>query len=91
MPSNPSKDYYYILRETPNNETVIVEYGFVDSKGDDVAQLKNNWQNLAEAVVKAVAEYIGIPYEEQVESENYYRVKSGDTLWSIARKYIAYI
>ena len=35
LPSNPSKDYYYMLRETPNNESIIVEYGFVDSKGDD--------------------------------------------------------
>ena len=87
LPSNPSKDYYYILRETPNNETIIVEYGFADSKGDDVSQLKNNWQNLAEAVVKAVADYIGVPYTEESSSENYYRVKSGDTLWSIARKY----
>ena len=86
LPTNPSKDYYYMLRETPNNETVIVEYGFVDSKGDDVSQLKNNWENLAEAVVKAVAEYINVPYTFQ-ESDNYYQVKSGDTLWSIARKF----
>lgn len=87
LPSNPNKDYYYILRETPNNETIIVEYGFADSKGDDVSQIKNNWQNLAEAVVKAVADYIGIPYVEKKESKNYYRVKSGDTLWSIARNF----
>ena len=87
LPSNPSKDYYYILRETPNNETIIVEYGFADSKGDDVSQLKNNWQNLAEAVVKAVADYIGVPYMEESDSDNYYRVKSGDTLWSIARRF----
>lgn len=86
LPSNPSKDYYYMLRETPNNESIIVEYGFVDSKGDDVSQLKNNWENLAEAVVKAVAEYIGIPYTFQ-DSDNYYIVKSGDTLWSIARNF----
>lgn len=87
LPSNPNKDYYYILRETPNNETIIVEYGFADSKGDDVSQIKNNWQILAEAVVKAVADYIGIPYVEKKESENYYRVKAGDTLWSIARNF----
>ena len=86
LPSNPAKDYYYMLRETPNNETVIVEYGFVDSKGDDVSQIKNNWENLAEAVVKAIAEYINVPYTVE-ETNNYYRVKSGDTLWSIARKY----
>ena len=86
LPSNPSKDYYYMLRETPSNETIIVEYGFADSKGDDVSQLKNNWQGLAEAVVKGVSEYIGVPYEIKSD-DNYYRVKSGDTLWSIARKY----
>lgn len=40
---------------------------------------------MAEAVVKAIAEYIGVSYTV-VDSENYYQVKSGDTLWSIARK-----
>lgn len=85
LPSNPAKDYYYILRDTPNNESIIVEYGFVDSTGDDVSQLKNNWEVLAEAVVKAVAEYIGVPYSGGYVPDNYYKVKSGDTLWSIAR------
>jgi len=86
LPSNPAKDYYYILRDTPNNESIIVEYGFVDSTGDDVSQLKNNWEELAEAVVKAIAEYIGVDYTfEGNVNENYYKVKSGDTLWNIAR------
>lgn len=74
------------MRETPNNESLIVEYGFADSKGDDVNQLKNNWEDLAEAVVKSLATYIGVPYTP-VSSGNTYVVKSGDTLWSIARKY----
>lgn len=87
LPSNPSKDYYYILRDTPNNESIIVEYGFVDSTGDDVSQIKNNWQDLAEAVVKAVSEYIGVPYTGENVNENYYKVKSGDTLWNIARNF----
>ncbi len=84
LPSNPDLDYYYILRETPNNESIIVEYGFADSTGDDVSQLKNNWQELAEAVVKSLAEYTGVPYKPVV-TEGTYVVKSGDTLWSIAR------
>lgn len=84
LPSNPNQDYYYILRNTPNNESIIVEYGFADSTGDDVNQLKNNWEGLAEAVVKSLAEYIGVPYVP-VSTENTYIVKSGDTLWSIAR------
>lgn len=72
------------MRNTPNNESIIVEYGFADSTGDDVNQLKNNWEGLAEAVVKSLAEYIGVPYTP-VSMENTYVVKSGDTLWSIAR------
>lgn len=86
LPSNPSKDYYYLLRDTPNNETLIVEYGFLDSTGDDVNLIKNNWEDLAEAVVKALANYIGAPYSLN-EGSDYYIVKKGDSLWSIAKKY----
>ena len=86
LPSNPAKDYYYILRDTPNNESIIVEYGFADSTGDDVEQLKNNWERYAEAVVKALADYIGVPYVPVVDSD-YYIVKKGDTLWSVAKTY----
>lgn len=86
LPSNPAKDYYYIMRDTPNNETVIVEYGFADSTGDDVSQLKNNWEKLAEAVTKAIVEYAGGKYVAPAGS-NYYTVKSGDSLWSISKKF----
>ncbi|MBE6160996.1 MAG: LysM peptidoglycan-binding domain-containing protein [Firmicutes bacterium] len=86
LPSNPSLDYYYIMRNTPNNETIIVEYGFVDSKEDDVKQIKESYEQLAEAVVKALADYIGVPYIAPI-IPNTYTVKSGDTLWSIAKKY----
>ena len=77
-----------MLRNTPNNESIIVEYGFADSTGDDVNQIKNNWQGLAEAVVRALAGYIGVPYipPENLDS-NYYVVKKDDTLYSIARNY----
>lgn len=85
LPSNSAKDYYYLLRNTPDNETIIVEYGFTDSTKDDVNQIKNDWQDLAEAVVKALADYVGVPYN--VKGENYYIVKKGDTLWNIAKKY----
>ncbi len=84
--SDPSLDYYYMHRDTPNNETVIVEYGFLDSTGDDVSQIKNNWQSLAEAVVKATVEYAGGNYVP-LEESNVYTVVSGDTLYSIARKF----
>ena len=79
LPSNSSKDYYYIIRETPNTETLLVEYGFLDSTGDDVSQLKNNYEELAEAVVKAVASYIGVPYTPK--TDEYYTVEKGDTIF----------
>lgn len=86
LPSNPSKDYYFMLRDTPNNESLIIEYGFVDSTKDDPKQIKDNYKKYAEAVVRAVANYKNIPYKAPLGS-NYYTVKKGDSLWTIARKY----
>ena len=73
-------------RDTPNNETVIVEYGFIDSTKDDVEQIKKNYETYAEAVVRAVADYKGIPYIAPLGG-NYYTVKKGDSLWSVANKF----
>ena len=83
-----------MLRETPNNETVIVEYGFLDNTRD-ANKLKNNYKDYAEAVVKSVMEYKGLTYVPPKGSavppinstDNTYTVKSGDTLWTIAKNY----
>ena len=83
LPSNPKKDYYFIHRETGKTEPIIVEYGFLDSKGDDPVQLKNNYEKYAEAVVKAVTKYLNVPY---TNNSNNYIVQKGDTLYSIAQK-----
>ena len=86
LPSNPSRDYYFIHRNTGNTEPVIVEYGFLDSSKDDVNQLKRNYRDLAEGVVRAVLEYTG--YEEVPNTESdLYVVRRGDSLWSISKKY----
>lgn len=80
--TNSNQDYYFIHRETPNTEAVIVEYGFLDTKAD-AERLKNNYENYALAVVEAVLDYKGIVPEQT----DYYTVKKGDTLYSIARKF----
>lgn len=84
LPSDTSKDYYFIHRNTGQTQPIIVEYGFLDSSGDDVNQLKNNWEELANAVVDAVADYIGV---STTTDESVYTVKSGDSLWNIAKRY----
>ena len=73
-------------RNTGDTESITVEYGFLDSTGDDVNQLKTKWEDYAEAVVRALVEYLNLTYVP-VEGANYYTVKSGDSLWSIAKKY----
>ena len=86
LPSDSSKDYYFMHRNTGNTESIIVEYGFIDN-AKDLEFLKNNYQELAEAVIKGVLDYKGIPYTA-LDSEivDTYKVMSGDTLYSIANK-----
>ena len=82
-PSDLDKDYYFIHRDTKNTEPVIIEYGFLDNE-EDAELLKKNWESYAEAVVKSITEYIGVDYDS-LDQQNVYIVKSGDTLWSIAK------
>lgn len=81
LPSNPSKDYYFMNRDTGNTQSLIVEYGFLDN-AKDAAKLKNNWQAYTDAVVDAVLEYMGIG-----SSGKNYTVQKGDSLWSVAKKF----
>ena len=86
LPSNANKDYYYILRDTGNTEPVIVEYGFIDNS-NDVKFLKDNYKELADAVIKSVLEYKNIPYKEpENQPVDTYKVMAGDTLYSISKK-----
>ena len=82
--SDTSKDDDYLIRNTANNLTIVIDYGYIDNKSD-ANFLKNNYEKLGEAVVKAIANYAGVNYTP-LNMEGYYIVKNGDSLWSIASK-----
>lgn len=91
LPENPSKDYYYIMRETPNTTALLIEYGFIDNPKDQV-KLQNDLLDYVEGVVEAVSNYIGVPYKKPNQTDspteaNTYTVKRGDSLYQIARSY----
>lgn len=77
-------DYYFILRQTKPNTAMIIEYGFADDD-DDTYRLLYNWPSMAEGVVKAISDYLGIKYSNP--SEITYIVKPNDSLYKIASKY----
>lgn len=82
--SDTSKDDNYLIRNTANNLTIVIDYGYIDNTSD-ANFLKNNYEKLAEAVVKSIANYAGVSYSP-ANMEGYYIVKKGDSLWSIASK-----
>ena len=84
-PDNTQYDFVPIIRDTPNYETVMIEYGYVDNSGD-ANRIKNNYLDYAEAVVRAIALYTGTNYVP-LPGANYYVVKKGDSLWKIATSY----
>ena len=87
LPSDTSKDYYFIHRNTGVTEPLIVEYGFIDDKPENVEFLNENYQRLAEAVIRSVMDYKGLKYiPPEGYISNTYVVQKGDSLYSIARK-----
>ena len=87
LPSDTSKDYYFIHRNTGVTEPLIVEYGFIDDKPENVEFLNENYQRLAEAVIRSVMDYKGLKYTPpEGYISNTYVVQKGDSLYSIARK-----
>lgn len=83
LPSDTSKDYYFIQRDTGNTIPISIYYGYVDNM-DDVNNFKN-YEKYGDAVISGILSYVkNIPISSQGET---YIVKSGDSLWSIAKKY----
>ena len=83
LPSDTSKDYYFIQRDTGNTIPISIYYGYVDNK-DDVNNFKD-YQKYGDAIVSGILAYVkNIPVTNNGET---YIVKSGDSLWSIAKRY----
>ena len=82
--SNTSLDDDFLIRNTPNNQTIVINYGYPENTSD-ATFLKNNIKNLGEGVVKGIVDFIGVNYTPP-SLEGYYIVKKGDTLWAIASK-----
>lgn len=82
--TNTALDEDYLIRNTANNQTIAIDYGYVGN-ASDANFLKNNYEALGEAVVKSIADFAGVTYTPS-SMEGYYVVQKGDSLWSIASK-----
>lgn len=79
LPSDTAKDYYFIHRDTLNTIPLLISYGNVNSI--DADDLKN-YQKYGDAVVNGIKSFLG-----DIDITNTYIVKSGDSLWSVAKKF----
>ena len=77
-------DFYFILRNTAPNTSMIIEYGFANND-EDTYRILYNWPEMAESVVKATANYLNVPYQKPTNIT--YIVKPNDSLYKIAETY----
>ncbi len=77
-PDDTSKDYYEIIREPINTESLILSLGYVDNSYDNNFLL-NNKQELSQSIANGILDYL--------QKGNIYIVKKGDTLYQIAKQF----
>ena len=94
LPSNPNRDYYYIIRNTSPAESILVNDTYTVARGDSlwsiakrfnvgVNEIKNA-NNLKSNLISVGQELI-IPGAAPSDQTNVtYVVQTGDSLWSIA-------
>ena len=77
-----SQDDDYLINNTKNNQTIVIDYGYINNL-NDANLIKNSYKYLAVAIVKSIVEYSSINYYPN-DLNGYYVVKKGDSLYSIA-------
>lgn len=85
MEEDTAFDSDYIIRNTGDSESVIINYASVNNS-NDLNKFVNNYEDYGEAVVRAIAIYTKNDYVPTSKGD-YYTVKKGDSLYSIARLY----
>lgn len=85
MEEDTALDSDYIIRNTGDSESVIINYASVNNS-NDLNKFVNNYEDYGEAVVRAIAIYTKNDYVPTSKGD-YYTVKKGDSLYSIARLY----
>ena len=86
LPTNPNKDFHQLIRDSKNNESIIIYYGNINNS-KEANRLKNTLEELGESVVKGITNYLGVEYINKNIEEFEYTVQKGDSLYSIAKKY----
>ncbi|MBO5530041.1 MAG: LysM peptidoglycan-binding domain-containing protein [Bacilli bacterium] len=82
--NDTSMDYDELLKKTGNIETIIINFGNINSEKDSNS-LKNDYTKYVESIVKFITTQLGVPYFYTLDNE--YIVKKGDSLYSISKKY----
>lgn len=77
-PNNTSEDFYEIIRDVNNGESLIISLGNPNNSFDN-SYLLNNQEKIANAIANSINTYF--------TKQNIYIIGRGDTLFSIAKKF----